>query len=1020
MNRKILLFILVALISLPGVTVKGQSSFSGDELNSLLSRGYEMYGKAKYASATVLFDKWLSEEKDGGLKRSDAEYYSALSSIKLMSPDAEYRMKSFISSNPESPMLNQARLETGLYCYQKKDYMGAIEWLEQTDRLKLSGEMVPEYMFKLGYSHFMKGDKKRALMFFSELKDIDTDYTIPAVYYHGCIAYEFNFYKTALDDFERLKGDETFGQVVPFYIIQIYYLDKNYDGILEMAPSMLEQAGKQREIELYRFIADAHFQKGNYKEAIPFLEKFISETRLADRNDKYQLAYCYYQTDDYKNATTLFTDVVGVSDTLSQNSYYMLGSCYLKANDKKRAQMAYSAAANMKYDRFIQEESLFNFAKLAYENSYAPFGEGIEALYNYIETYPSSDHLTEAYGYLVSAYLKLKNYKAALKSLDKVTVKSDEMKEAYQHVAYYRGVELFRNKNYTEAIAMFDKSLKYKEMDRNVRVRTMYWRGEANYALGNRDAAQTDWELFRQLPGAASVKEYDLTDYNLGYLYFNDKLYTKALPYFLSFNNTVNQATRSDIAADARNRIADCYYIAADYPNAISYYDKVIDYAKIDADYAMFQKAFTQGLANDNAGKVKTLTSLTGKYPKSAYIPNALFERGRAYIVLQQPLKGETDFNTIVNDYPSSQFVPPALVQLGLVYYNAGENDRAIRTFKQVIEKYRDTPEARNALNGLRNAYTDEDDVDSYFSYMRNVGGSDNLDAEQKDSMTYIAGENAYVKGNCDRAKQTFRKYLSEFPRGVFATNARFYLADCLNRADSVTEALNLYNQVIEVGNNQFMEQSLLGAASITFGAGDFNRAYALYEKLSNEVTTPENAMYSYLGMMRAANKIGDDNKTINAATKVLGSDKLTEEIAREATFYTAKANQKLGNNADALDDYERVASEVSTLYGAESKYHVAELMFASGDIDRAEKTANEFINMNSPHAYWTGKVFLLLSDIAVRKNDLFQARATLQSLIDYYTGTNDGIIEEARVKLAKLGEEPTGSVNAQTENNEK
>ena len=35
--------------------------------------------------------------------------------------------------------------------------------------------------------------------------------------------------------------------------------------------------------------------------------------------------------------------------------------------------------------------------------------------------------------------------------------------------------------------------------------------------------------------------------------------------------------------------------------------------------------------------------------------------------------------------------------------------------------------------------------------------------------------------------------------------------------------------------------------------------------------------------------------KVIAAAEMVLGSEKLTEELAREATFLTAKANQQLG-----------------------------------------------------------------------------------------------------------------------------
>lgn len=1002
-----------------GTAVKGQSSFSGEEVTSLLNSGYEMYAKARYSTAIELFDKWLATEKTGNTQqRADAEYHAALAAMRLMSPDAEYRMQNFINANSESPLLNQARYESGLYCYQQRNYGCAIEWFEQTDRLQLSEKELPEYLFKLGYSHYMRGDQKRAMMLFEELIGVDTDYTSPALYYHSCIAYENGFYKTALEGFERLKDDETFGSVVPFYIVQIYYLDKNYDAILEMAPSLLEQAGKARQIELYRFIGDANFQKGNYSEAIPYLEKFVENTRLSDRNDKYELAFSYYQTGDFAKATRLFTEVTGKNDILAQNAYYMLGSCYLKSNDKKKAQLAFSAASGMSYDPQVKEEALFNFAKLAYENSYSPFGEGIDALHNYIKSYPLSDHVNEAYNYLVSAYMRLNNYQAALNSLEQITIRDDRLKEAYQRVAYYRGIELFRNNKYADAVAMFDKSLKYKEMNPVIAARAMYWKGESDYLLGNSEAAGNDWEVFRQLPAARSLSEYDLIDYNLGYVWFNAGDYARALPYFLAFNSKAGPGIRPEILADALNRTADCYYIKADYPSAIKYYDKVIDFARTDADYAMFRKGFALGLSNNNEAKAATLTDLIQKYPKSPYLPNAFFERGRAYVALNQPQKGEADFTNIIAWYSTSQFVPPAMVQLGLIYYNAGDNTRAIAQFKKVIENFRDTPEARNAVNGLRNAYTDIDDVESFFAYMKNIQGLGNIEASTRDSMTYISGENQYVKGNCERSIQVFRDYLKEFPSGSFATNARFYLADCLNKAGNTDEALELYEKVISVGNNQFMEQSLLGAASITFGKEDYRRSYSLYEDLSREAATPENMMYAYLGMLRSAAKLEDDEKIIAAAEKVLGSEKLTEDLAREATFLTAKSNQRLGNIEEALDDYRRVGKEAATAYGAEAKYHIAELLWLSGDIDGAEKEANEFVDMSSPHAYWTGKTFLLLSDIALKKGDTFQARATLQSLIDYYTVKNDGIIDEARARLAALTiEEPqttgnTGSVS--------
>lgn len=351
------MIILFAAVS-AGSAVRGQASFSAGELTSLLNNGYEMYAKAKYHSAIELFDKWLASDKEGSQgQRAEVQYLAAISAMRLMSPDAEYRMEKFINDNPESPMLNRARFESGLYCYQKRNYSCAIDWLEQTDRLKLEGKELAEYIFKLGYAHYMKGDKKRAEMLFGEIKDVDTDYTTPALYYYACIAYENGFYSTALESFERLKGDETFGGVVPFYIVQIYYLNKNYDGILSMAPSLIDQAGKMREIELYRFIGDAYFQKGKYAEALPYLEKFVQDTRLSDRNDKYELAYCYYETGDYEKAIKGFTDIIGRSDLLSQNAYYMLGTCYIRTNDKKRAQLAFSAASGMSYDSNIEEDT---------------------------------------------------------------------------------------------------------------------------------------------------------------------------------------------------------------------------------------------------------------------------------------------------------------------------------------------------------------------------------------------------------------------------------------------------------------------------------------------------------------------------------------------------------------------------------------------------------------------------------------------------------------------------------------
>jgi hypothetical protein len=97
------------------------------------------------------------------------------------------------------------------------------------------------------------------------------------------------------------------------------------------------------------------------------------------------------------------------------------------------------------------------------------------------------------------------------------------------------------------------------------------------------------------------------------------------------------------------------------------------------------------------------------------------------------------------------------------------------------------------------------------------------------------------------------------------------------------------------------------------------------------------------------------------------------------------------------------VATEVSSVEGAESKYRVAELLLKKDQAGESERIINEFIDQNTPHQYWMARMFLLLSDISVKEGDMIQARATLQSLRDYYTIDNDGILDEVKAKLDTL-----------------
>ena len=1003
MNRNRFVSILGCMI-LFAVQAATQVPFTDKEMGSEFVRGMELFNKEKYPAAIRLLDSFISNSDNSELlKLSEAEYYRSLAALHLFNPDAEYRMITFIRTHPESPRINEAYLALGDYFYQNKNYRKAALYLELVRRWELTEEKLPEYFFRLGYSQMIKGDKPRALLMFSEIKDIDTEYTPPALYYFSHIAYEQKMYETAMDGFSRLKDDETFGGVVPFYIVQILYLQKDYDQILTMAPDLLKSAGQARAVEIYRFIGDAHYNKGNYAEALPFLEKFADGTKMSAREDKYQLGYCYYKTGETDKAIKLLREIGAGNDLLSQNIWFILGDCYLQKGDKKRAQLGFQEASKLTIDKNITEQALFSYAKLTYETSYSPFGEVIRAFEDYIDRFPASRRIDEAYNYLVSTYTQVKNYKAALASLDKIPNKSGKLEEAYQRVAFFRGLELFKNMELEPAILMFEKSLKYEKYNRQLRARAVYWRGEAQYRLGRYEEAKADYITFIGIPGSSTLAENNLLRYNLGYTLFNLKDYSNAITHFMTFESEVANV-RSEVMADSRNRIADCYYITTSYPSAITYYDKVIDFGKVDADYAMFQKGFSLGLMNNERGKADVLSSLTTRYPSSAYVPNAIFERGRAYVVLEDYQKGEADFNTVINSFPESSFVPRAMVQLGLLYYNTDQNEKAIAQYKKVIEKYKSTPEARAALTGLKNTYVEMNDVDSYFAFVKTLQGYGDVNLADKDSMLYASGENLYITGKYPRAAEVFKSYINEFPSGSFLQNSQFYLAECYRRiGNNDDEALKLYAAVADAPVNQFTEQSLSSAAAICYSKEDYGSSLDYFEKLEKGATTSEVRISGLRGALRSSYQLGDAQKTISAAERITVSPNIPEELLREATFMRAKANYSLNNFESALSDFRKTAAEVASAEGAESKYRVAELLFKKDQVDESEKLVSEFIDQNSPHQYWMARMFILLSDISVKKGDKLQARVTLESLRDYYTIDNDGILDEVKAKLDTL-----------------
>lgn len=992
-------FIIISVLFL-STGLYAQKPLAYNDPDSEYKTGLELFEKQKYGVAQKHFQNAIESYEDPNTEfKANAEYYSALCAIELFHEDAEYLISKFIAERPENSKVNSAYFHMAKFQYRQRQYHQAIQWFLKLNRRKLDHEELDEYYFKLGYSYFTRKKFDKASVSFYEIKDQNTKFSGPATYYYAHIAYQDKNYETALQGFQNLSDDPTFAPIVPYYITQIYYLQRRYDEVLEYAPSLLESASAKRTPEIAKVIGDSYYKKEQFSDALEYLQKHKEEAKFVSRKDYYQLGYCYYSVEQYDSAAVSFEKVLTESDMLAQNAYFHLADCYIELDQKNKARLAFEFASKLDFDPEIKEEALFNYALLTYELYHSPFNEAIGAFHDFIELYPNSLRVDEAYNFLVMAYLYTSNYKEALRSLEMISEKDHGMKEAYQKVAYYRGLELFNNLHYQEAIETFDKSLQYPGYNRAIAAQTNYWKAEAHYQLKEFNKAIESYDRFLTTSGAFQLEEYNLAHYNMGYAYFKLKDYQNAIQWFRKYIGFVENK-ETETVADAYNRIGDSYFISRSYWVAVDYYDKAIEIGLLDRDYALFQRGFALGLVKRPEKKLNTMQRLLNEHPESAYVDDALYEMAKSYLELQKEDMAIDKYLRVVENYPTSSYVKKSLVQLGLLNYNRDNNEEALKYYRRVVGEFPGTTEAKNALTGIKNIYVDMNDVDSYFAYVNGLGEFADISLNEQDSLTYISAEKQYMAGNCAKSILQFNDYLTKFPDGSFVLNAHFYLADCFHRNENYERALEAYNFVISKPRNTFTEQALLAAASINYTNKNYEEALEDYQQLDQIAEVNNNLIEARIGQLRTNYLLENYKEVIEAADKVLHTEKISQEYKREAHYKKGKALFANQNYELALDEFRILSEEVNSKEGAESKYLISKIYFNDDQMDVAENEIFDFASQNTSQEYWLAKSFILLSDIYLEKKDIFQAKHTLKSIMDNYDpNAEDEIIAVATKK---------------------
>ncbi len=997
-------FISILLLTFSGLLFSQKTQIYLDK-EGLYKTGIELFDKKQYTAAQKTFSDYMAAIPGTTILKTDAEYYAAACGIELFHKDGEWRMKEFIEAHPESNKLKWAYFYLGKSNFRKKKYEETIQYLEKVDIYDLNKEDLAELYFKRGYSYFVLKNNEKAKPDLYEIKDVDNKYSQPANYYYSHIAYREKNYETSLQGFNRLLNSETFGKVVPYYITQIYFIQGKYKDVIKNAPVLLDDSTHvQKEGEINRMIGESYFNIKDFANALKYFEKSYATGGNFNNEGNYALGYCYYQIKDYKKAIAYFEKATENKDSLAQNAWYHLADCDIQTGNKTKARNAFYAASNMDFDPAIKEDALFSYAKLCYELSFAPYNDAVVAFQKYIREYPSSPRKAEAYQYLVNVYSTTKNYTQAIASIEKVQPMDPILKITYQKLIYFKGVEFFNNIELDSATRYFKKSISVN-FDKTYNALSYYWLGEISYIKKDYATAVETWKTFQLNEGAFSLKEYDLSNYNIGYAYFQQKNkndYENANLSFRKFLLTKNTYDANKIA-DATVRTADSYFMNRVYPQAADYYNKAIALNRLDMDYIMYQKALCEGLLNKHKDKIEDLKSLMTKYPKSNYYAASVFEIAETYSKdLSDGENAIPYYKMIIDKYPNSSFMNSALSGIGLVYYNRKEDDKAFEYFDRIVKKDPKGEDAREVLPMIRKIFEAQGKIDDMAAYFDAVGNP--LNTTELESSLYEAAKDAYFnQKNCDIAMPKMESYITKYPNGKYISEMQFAYAECAYSKDLFDKALPGYQYIVSKPRGIYSETSLLKVTYVLYKNKSYEEALPLYQRLEDEAETPANKLSGRIGAMRCAFILKKYDVALEYAVKVINTEKITPQQTNEAKYDKATSLYNLNRLDDAMIDFKAISKSAKNVTGAEALYYIAKIQFSKQDYSALEKTINGLISYEYSNDDWNTKGLLLLSDSYLAKGDEADAELMLQTVID--GKPKQEYVDEANAKLEKIKE---------------
>ena len=982
-RRKILA--LIILFFAVTVSLSAQKRNGDYEPESVFAEAKTLFDNRNYGSAAELFHKYIVLTAGQNTQKVvEAKFYEAACSSYMGA--GEQQLMLFSKENPTSTLAPKADLLYANMLFQNRKFRDAVKKYETIDEDCLSDDEKAEYYFKKGLAYYQTNDVDKSAPLFYKSALMDSPYKDDARYYYAHIQYVNKEYADARFHFQKIADSPKYKDVVPLYMMQIDYIDGNYTAVTTDADEVLANAQGQRKVDLALVIAESWYQQKDYEKALHYYDIARESTRKAfPREVEFRMGFCKMKQGSFENAIANFQNATKKinNDELAQYASYYLAQCYMKTNQEKFARSAYLTAYKDDFDHEMSEDALFNYAKLSFIAGVDPFNESVAQLEDYIKKHLESSRVAEAQTMIIHLYLNNKDYKKAIAALEKYPDLDADMQRIYAQLTYNIGIESYDAMDYDKAVTYLTKTVNNKQTNAKLKAEACYWLADSYLQKKDNGNAENYYVAFLKSGGSGQTELVPLAHYNLGYIAYMKGKFPEAVK---SFNYFFNMAKGDkDFESDAWMRIGDCYFMERNYNKAISAYGNAMKLYGRNADYALFQQGMGHGALGDMNSKVMCMNNLTQNFKTSSFYDRALYETGMAHLSTNDERSAIGAFNKLVRERPRSSYARQGQMKIGMLYYNGNQYDNALTALKKVIDDYPNTEESREALNIMRNIYMERNQTSDFYAYAQEKGIATSV--TEQDSVSFATAENFFHQNKFENALRAANQYIQQFPNGAYLLKVNYYGLTSLEKLGRSSETKPYLEYIVSQPDNDYTDNALVKLGGMEKAANDFAKAKEYYERLLKITENQKIRTQALEGLAECCYKLGDYDDAIERSSQLAAVQDIGQNRKNFVNYITGMSYFKQNDYSAAIPKLLECSKKDRSEMGAEAAYHVVLANYKTGNLDETEERVFYISDNFSSYSYYVAMSFITLSDVYVAKGNTFQAKATLQSIIDNYPG---------------------------------